>query len=833
MGFFYSRITLGFLCKTASITCSVTPNLRSSGCIETNLTDRAAEIVALEDLPNMIRKPATKLFSFVLCSTISIAAAAQTFDVPGGQSSKGQPKQSNQGPGFGTSIGVARLSRGAEDALKRGNPALAATYAKQATEAAPNNVQLWFLYGYAARLANRLGESEQAYQHGLRIQPNNLDGMSGLAQTYDKMGRTEDAKRLLLRVANANPGRTNDLLMAGDLYMRTGDVQEGINLLQRAESRAPNAHAELLLAIGYMKLKQPDKAKKLLDTAKRRDPKNTDVFRAVANVQREEKDFAGAITTLNAAPIKKPEVLADLAYTYELAGQNKQSADTWERVAAAAPGNIGYQLSAGQAQLRLNDLGKAKQYVARAAAIEPDQYRVHALRAAIAREEKRPEDAIREFTLALARMPEAVPEGVLYPIQLRMNLAELLKQTGRDAEAKQQIALAEQQVSKLQIEGPARAEFLRVRAAIRSGDDDPASLKLAEADLQEAMKIDPKNTAAALQLANLLLREKRRDEAQKVYASVLQGDPKNRFALEGLGYLYRDAKNTAESERYFRMLAAAYPDDYVPYLALGDLYTEQKRYDDALAQYEQGYKLNRDSAALIANAANAALELHKVDVAGTWLQRSQPEMESDPRMMIQRERYLFYRGDYPRSAELGNAALKLRPNDRNAAVYLAYDLYNMGRRDDVLALASHYENLIDYEPNFPLLEGHVHRQGQLLDEAVDDYTRAIARDPNMVEAYVNRGYVYNDQQNAQAAIKDFDAALKIQPNNGIAVLGRSFAHLEVKQSEQGLRDAESALRLMGNSGAVQLALATGSRQLRRRLWPAARAKPAHDRDAYA
>src|SRR5579884_819260 len=100
----------------------------------------------------------------------------------------------------------------------------------------------------------------------------------------------------------------------------------------------------------------------------------------------------------------------------------------------------------------------------------------------------------------------------------------------------------------------------------------------------------------------------------------------------------------------------------------------------------------------------------------------------------------------PVSCESGSACSSTQakmPADRNASVYLAYDLYNLGRYDDTLSLASRYENILPKEPNFPLLEGHVHKQQGLLDQAVDDYTRAVKRDPKMVEAYVNRGYVEN------------------------------------------------------------------------------------------
>ena len=98
--------------------------------------------------------------------------------------------------------------------LRRGNPAAAADYAQRAVNAAPQDNKLWFLLGYTSRLAGRYQTSVEAYQHGLQTAPGNADGMSGLAQTYARMGRTDDAKRLLSQVIRANPNRTNDLLIA-------------------------------------------------------------------------------------------------------------------------------------------------------------------------------------------------------------------------------------------------------------------------------------------------------------------------------------------------------------------------------------------------------------------------------------------------------------------------------------------------------------------------------------------------------------------------------------------------------------------------------------------
>jgi tetratricopeptide (TPR) repeat protein len=757
---------------------------------------------------------------------LPVAALAQTFEINGqpqsqaapakpGKQQKGQKSaQSNatadNGIGWGSSIEVGRLARAAEDSLRRGNPTAAADYAQRAVNAAPQDNKLWFLLGYTSRLAGRYQTSIDAYQHGLQHAPGNADGMSGLAQTYMRMGRNDDAKRLLAQVIRANPGRTNDLLVAGELYMRTGDTEQGIRLLQQVEAKQPNPHAELMIAVAYLKLKQPDNAKRMLDLAKKHAPNNSEIFQAAATYYREEHDYKSAIATLKSAPRQSPELLADLGFTYELDGDKQEAAKAYAKAANERPKEIGYQLSAAQSQLRLGDYEKARDYLARAANINPNHYRLHAIRALLAKEENRPADAINEYNAALAAMPAGgVPEGQLYPIQLRLNLAELYRANGDDEAAHRQIATAENEINKLDVQGTAKAEFLRVRASLKMSDND---LKGAEADLAEARKLDPANVNIQLQYANLLWKEDRKDDARKIYDDVIKNDPNNRYALEAMGYLYRVDNNPEKAAEFFNRLAKAYPDDYVPYLALGDLYTQTKEFPKADENYQQAYKRNQDSALIIANAANAAIEAQQMKLARQWVDRATGKMNNDARVMRERERVLLHEGNYAESAKLGYKVLEQLPKDRNASVYLAYDLYNLGRYDDALAVSGKYDSVLPKEPNFPLIEGHVHKHSQLLDQAIDDYTRAIDRDPKMVEAYVNRGYTLNDLQNPQQASQDFHTALKMAPNNGIAHLGLAFSDLQLRNAKEALAEAREAQQILGESGATHLALATAYRQ---------------------
>jgi len=721
--------------------------------------------------------------------------------------------------GWGSSIEVGRNARAAEDALRRGNPAAAADFAARAVKAAPRDAKLWFLLGYTSRLAGRNAQSLEAYDEGLRLHPGELDGLSGKAQTYARMGRIDDAKKLLLQVINANPHRENDLLMAGELYLRSNDLQEGLRLLSRAEAIHPTSHAELMMAVAYIKLKQPERARQLLDQARTRDPHNPMVFRAVANYYREERDYKAAIATLRNSPVFNSDVLADLGYSYELNGDKQEAADAYAKAAKLAPSQIGLQLSAAAAFMRLGLLDRTREYLGRAEILDANHYRLHALRAQLAKTEGHNQEAVREYNAAIASLPAGVPpEGQLYPIQLRLNLSELYRDAGDDMNARRQIAVAEQMMDQLHIEGAARAEFLRVRAAVRTASQDYSG---AEADLKQAEKLDPENLNITLQYAALLWKVDRKQESRATYSEVLQKDPRNRLAMEGLGYLARDEGDTKTAEKFFDLYAREYPDDYVPFLALGDLYTATHEFAKAELNYQKAYKLAPANAIVVANGANAAIESRQIALAGEWLARANGKMLDDPRVMRETERYLFHSGKFLESAQLGYKVIQQLPKDRNASVYLGYDLYNLGRFDDVLGLAERYESILPTEANFPLLAGHVHKQNQLLGEAVDDYSRAIERDPNMVDAYVNRGYVRNDMQNAEDAIKDFETALRLSPNSGVAHLGMSFSQLELHHGRIALEQVELAEKQLGESGATHLARATAFRQ-QRLLRPAER-----------
>ena len=746
-------------------------------------------------------------------------ARGQTYDVGGGGSpsssspqvdKKTQTDTPQSGPDFswGSGIDVARQARAAQDALSRHDYAAAVSYAEQAAKSAPQNSEMWFLLGYTARLAEHYQLSIDSYNRGLKLQPNSVRGLAGLAQTYAKMGRDQEAEQLLRKVVESNPKDANSLQLAGEL-MLSSDPKAALEFLQRAEIVQPTAHGELLIAHAYDRLGQPEDSARYLNRAKNRAPHDPDVLRAVAGQYRDQGKYDQAIATLQSVPTKTTDVLAELAYTYQLAGKPQEAADLYIRLAKAAKGNIGLELSAAQALVNVGQPDAARPFLEAARKIDGNNYRLHAILGGIAESDDRLQDAGAEYHLALTNLPASPQEGPLYPVELRLNLYEIDVRQDDAAGAKQELDAATSALQQIHVADSARPEMLRLRSVVESASGD---FDAANRDLKEALALAPGNVNSLTSLGGLLWRMGQKDAARDTFTKILEIDHNNRQALSSLGYLARDAGDTKLAETYFTRAIAAHPRDYAPYLALGDLFTAERKFSPAESNYESAFQRMPGNPLIIAGGANAALESHNTNLAQHWLDRASAKANTSPQVMRERERYLTFKGQYAASAKLGYAVTEKLPRDREAAVYLAYDLYYLGRYDEALALVTKYEPILDNDKDLPLIAGNVHVHKGEMNEALKNFTLALERDPKMATGYVNRGFVLNDLRQPGKAAKDFQTALRLQNNYGEAHLGLAFSDLQLHRPKSALTQLDVAQKILGKSHAWHLARAEGFRQ---------------------
>lgn len=761
--------------------------------------------------------------TFCTCLLLTAAARAQTFEInqPSANSQKHSTKkpaasptanaQPGSGIGWGSGIEVAREARAAQDALQRGDYNAAVGYATRAANSAPQDSALWFALGFAARLAGKYQVSIDAYQRGLQNNPSSIGGLSGLAQTYAKMGRAADAQALLQKVLAANPKSVTDLELAGELAL-SSDANMALALLQRAEGIQPSARNELLIARAYQRLNQPDQAKRYLLSAQAKAPRDPGVLRAIAALYRDAKQYDLAIATLQKAGTKDPEALPELGYTYQLAGKRKEAAETYAQAASARAGDTSLQLSAAQAMVNIGQFDRADGFLKRAETQDPQNYRLHAIRGQMDSSQNLNEQGIREYQAALASMPSSVPEGPLYPIQLHLSLAELYRAVENPDAADKELATARAQINQLSQAGQTnQPEYLRLRGIIEASSNDNAS---AERDFKSALSLDPGNVPVMLNYANLLWKLNRKQDAYDLYSKAVSADPVNSAGLTALGYLAREIKDSKTAEAYFLKLLSLYPHNYIPYLALGDLYTAERDFARAQANYEKAHELAPNNPLVVAGGINSALEAHTLPIAKHWIEiaAKNPALDQNPQVMREHERYLTFTGNYAESAELGYKVIEKLPRDPEAPVYLAYDLLFLNRYEEAFEIVRRFEPILPKDKDLRLIAGYVHSHYGQLHDALADFTRAIELDPKVATGYVNRGFVQNDLKRGESAAKDFEAAIKLRPNYGEAHLGLAYADLKVRRPALALKEADVAAKILGESKTTHLARAEAYRQ---------------------
>lgn len=78
-------------------------------------------------------------------------------------------------------------------------------------------------------------------------------------------------------------------------------------------------------------------------------------------------------------------------------------------------------------------------------------------------------------------------------------------------------------------------------------------------------------------------------------------------------------------------------------------------------------------------------------------------------------------------------------------------------------------------------------------QAVDSYTEAIKRDPNIADAYFRRGNIRFDQGDWQGAIADFDRAISLDANYTNAYYNRAAARYNLRDKQGALADFDAYL----------------------------------------
>lgn len=359
---------------------------------------------------------------------------------------------------------------------------------------------VWISLGLALRTTGALADAGAAFEHGLELDPDDLDAICGLAEIRlidDAPESVEQARELLERALRLNPSDVQAIALSGEVHRREGRLEEAITWFSRALDLMPQySWARGSRAQSYRGLGKLEAALADLLVAVQEAPQLSWISTELVDVLAETR------------PDEADEVLASLIATIE-----------HEHPAA----DVG-QLWIGRADLaaRQERWADAERLYGRARRLVGDELVVIEAQLAALQQLQRFEDAIEEVD----RLPAALRD------ELRWTRIDLLWSAGRLAEARVEL-------ERMDIDGsdvPSRAlstlgEAYRVagrldeardlltRAHETAGDDawSLASLGALEATcgnietarrlLQQAVELSPGYAFAESNLAQLALND--------------------------------------------------------------------------------------------------------------------------------------------------------------------------------------------------------------------------------------------------------------------------------------------------------------------------------------
>jgi len=293
-------------------------------------------------------------------------------------------------------------------------------------------------------------------------------------------------------------------------------------------------------------------------------------------------------------------------------------------------------------------------------------------------------------------------------------------------------------------------------------------------------------------------------EADYRKALALHPDPSEHYGLlvnRGTLRFRRDRLDEAVAD--LLQAIALKPDLVTAHVTLGQVYRKQAWIDEAVAQFTRGIELRPELPALYRSRALARIhgdrpssEAREQAIAdlGEAIRLEKPGSADSAADRARRARLYLIAGRAGDALSDSEAALRIIPDDPEALVGRVKALFNLKRFDEVVSASD--EALSRSRPSAELFEyrGLARSNRQDYAGAIQDFTQALALEPNRPVPLIQRGWAYLISEAPRLALSDFDQAIRIAPEDPEAYNGRGFARVLQGQHREAVLDAEESLR---------------------------------------
>ena len=270
---------------------------------------------------------------------------------------------------------------------------------------------------------------------------------------------------------------------------------------------------------------------------------------------------------------------------------------------------------------------------------------------------------------------------------------------------------------------------------------------------------------------------------------------------------WRQSRTYQNDETLWRTTIARNPNSSLAYNNLGNYFLQNRRLDEALAQFQIALEIDPRYAVAHNNLGAALCQNGRVDEAVAHYRKA---LEIEPRYAQAHNNLgivLFQKGQMDQAIAHFQKALAIQPN--NAEIYNNFGnaLLEKGAADGAIRC---FQKAVAIAPDFAAAQenlGMLLFQKGRVDEAIVHFQKAAAIQSADAEFQYNLGYALFLQGDARGAIAHYQKSLELQPQNAIA--GKNLAWILATCPDASVRDgrkavelAEQAVRLSGGTNPI-------------------------------
>jgi tetratricopeptide (TPR) repeat protein len=330
----------------------------------------------------------------------------------------------------------------------------------------------------------------------------------------------------------------------------------------------------------------------------------------------------------------------------------------------------------------------------------------------------------------------------------------------------------------------------------------------AEGVLHGLLAQNPDDEAVAGQEADLLIEQNRPQEAITLLEGIVKRAPSGHLA-DSLGDAYSQVHDYANAEKAYRMAIDLEPDDPDHYRGLAEALASQEKFADALAQYKHLAELEPDEPANYIRMAEMDRQLNKLDDAEKNILEAKRRAPGSLEVVYNESQIYEAQGRYEDAIQvLSSAVTSLKsqgqtaPSNRRSLAVL-YEQLGRVYRDtaNYTAALNTFAELAQLGPeeaeraDLQVIE--TLRLARDLPHALEAADRALGQFPQDREIRIARALLYGEKGDADGAASQLRELLTRSPQD-IEI------YLDIAQTDQqNRRFAEAEAALAQASGMAQ------------------------------